>query len=815
MSAHLLFDRPILGYEVAALLGSPAHWVFDRGALTGRLPERGQYLTVVSSGAPELLEIRGRELVDLLAGELTGRLGAAELLWSRVSREPAATFAARPGTAARRPGAETDRPGVVRAGAWTETGWPATMEGAVRSGRAAARVLLDMRPTWSASVRHLIYGAPLPPPAFERNEEKRARGARSRDKSGDDVSATRWQRRDAARPVASELERTLGRAVRRLLSLQRPDGWWVGELESNVTMTAQHLLLLEFLRLRDEETTRRCANELLARQRPDGLWAIYWGGEPDLAATLESYAALRLAGLSADDERLAAGAPLLRGARRHRRRACLHPHLARPLRALALGGDSAASAGADPAEALAPVLGLRLCVLGPPDRRAAHGRHALPPRAQAAAGARLPRAEPRAGVAQADRRAPQRPGTGVVRGPILPAGPRTRARLRGALDRRPPGARRLVGRHPAPVGVVADRARLPRPRARVPAPPPRARRAGSGSWSRTATACAPKRASRRSGTPVSRSSRCGRPASPQTSRRSGGPRSGWSPRRSASGATGRFAAPGSSRAAGRSSTTTTSTRTSTTRPSWRWPSTSSAAGAARSTGRAAGWPACRARTAAGAPSTPTTTRSGSTRSRSATSGPSPTRPPPTSPPTSSSSWRARAATRTPCGAASTTCSPSRRRTARGSAAGASTTSTAWARCCPRSRPPGFPPDHPAIRRAVAWLEAHQNEDGGFGEDCRSYDRGEAGARLARTRRVDALADSLGAARPRRGRRGGLRVRLAAPSPGSAGTQKRNGGWDEPHFTGTGFPRDFLINYHLYREVWPVLALGRVRAALAR
>ena len=71
-------------------------------------------------------------------------------------------------------------------------------------------------------------------------------------------------------------------------------------------MTAQHLLLLEFLRLRDEETTRRCAKELLARQRPDGLWAIYWGGEPDLAATLESYAALRLAGLSADDERLAA-----------------------------------------------------------------------------------------------------------------------------------------------------------------------------------------------------------------------------------------------------------------------------------------------------------------------------------------------------------------------------------------------------------------------------------------------------------------------------------------------------------------------------
>jgi squalene-associated FAD-dependent desaturase len=142
VSAHLLFDRPVLGFELAALLGSPAHWVFDRGALTGHRPEGGQYLTVVSSGAPELLEVRGRSLVDLLAGELTARLGPAELLWSRVSREPAATFAALPGTAARRPGPETGRPGVARAGAWTATGWPATMEGAVRSGRAAARLLL-------------------------------------------------------------------------------------------------------------------------------------------------------------------------------------------------------------------------------------------------------------------------------------------------------------------------------------------------------------------------------------------------------------------------------------------------------------------------------------------------------------------------------------------------------------------------------------------------------------------------------------------------------------------------------------------------
>ena len=135
VSVHLLFDRRILPYELAALLGSSAHWVFDRGVLTRQEPERGQYLTVVSSGAPELMELRGRDLVELMTSELTMRLGSAELLWSRVSREPEATIALRPGV--ERPSVETGRPDVVRAGAWT-AGLPPTMENAVRSGRAAA-----------------------------------------------------------------------------------------------------------------------------------------------------------------------------------------------------------------------------------------------------------------------------------------------------------------------------------------------------------------------------------------------------------------------------------------------------------------------------------------------------------------------------------------------------------------------------------------------------------------------------------------------------------------------------------------------------
>ena len=94
-------------------------------------------------------DARGRiNFLNPIAEQLTQRLGNAELLWSRVSREPYATIALRPGV--ERPRVETSRPNVVRAGAWTDTGWPATMESAVRSGRRAAQHILSR---FSAKVR--------------------------------------------------------------------------------------------------------------------------------------------------------------------------------------------------------------------------------------------------------------------------------------------------------------------------------------------------------------------------------------------------------------------------------------------------------------------------------------------------------------------------------------------------------------------------------------------------------------------------------------------------------------------------------------
>ncbi len=85
------------------------------------------------------------------------------------------------------------------------------------------------------------------------------------------------------------------------LRSQHPDGWWMGELETNVCMAAEYLLLTHFLGARDESRWRKLATYLRKQQRPDGTWPIYHEGPPDLNATVESYFALKLAGVPADD----------------------------------------------------------------------------------------------------------------------------------------------------------------------------------------------------------------------------------------------------------------------------------------------------------------------------------------------------------------------------------------------------------------------------------------------------------------------------------------------------------------------------------
>jgi squalene-hopene/tetraprenyl-beta-curcumene cyclase len=116
---------------------------------------------------------------------------------------------------------------------------------------------------------------------------------------------------------------------------------------------------------------------------------------------------------------------------------------------------------------------------------------------------------------------------------------------------------------------------------------------------------------------------------------------------------------------------------------------------------------------------------------------------------------------------------------------------------------GVRPSKPAIRRAVAWLESVQNPDGGWGEDLRSYDDPALAGRGTSTASQTAWA---------------LLALLAAGEQDSAATtrgiewlartQRADGSWDEPQYTGTGFPGDFYINYHLYRLAFPLSALGR-------
>ena len=98
------------------------------------------------------------------------------------------------------------------------------------------------------------------------------------------------------------LDRTVDAAASRLLELQHRGGWWVGELESNATMIAEHLFWLHVLGLRDRETDRRLANDILARRRDDGTWSNWWEGPADLSTTIESYVALKMAGVDAGDE---------------------------------------------------------------------------------------------------------------------------------------------------------------------------------------------------------------------------------------------------------------------------------------------------------------------------------------------------------------------------------------------------------------------------------------------------------------------------------------------------------------------------------
>src|SRR5258708_37511520 len=93
------------------------------------------------------------------------------------------------------------------------------------------------------------------------------------------------------------LKEALDRAVQWLLEHQDVEGWWCGELETNVTMTAEHVLLLRFLELSMERISDGAIRYMLSHQRADGSWALYFDGPADLSTTIEAYVALKVLGV--------------------------------------------------------------------------------------------------------------------------------------------------------------------------------------------------------------------------------------------------------------------------------------------------------------------------------------------------------------------------------------------------------------------------------------------------------------------------------------------------------------------------------------
>ena len=125
---------------------------------------------------------------------------------------------------------------------------------------------------------------------------------------------TMTQATGAGSDTAATVRSVLGKAARHLLELQDEQGWWQGELETNVTIDAEDLLLREFLGIRTAEQTDATARWIRSRQRPDGTWSNSYGGKPDLSTTVEAYVALRLAGDSPDAYHMAQAAGWIRTA---------------------------------------------------------------------------------------------------------------------------------------------------------------------------------------------------------------------------------------------------------------------------------------------------------------------------------------------------------------------------------------------------------------------------------------------------------------------------------------------------------------------
>jgi zeta-carotene desaturase len=144
---HLWLDREVTELPHAVLLDRTIQWMFQKSKLQPQREDRqgrGSYLELVVSSSKSLVQMGRQEIIDLALSELSDFFPSvrdAKLLKATVVKEVHATYSALPGSDSHRPESRSPWPRLFLAGDWTATGWPATMEGAVRSGYKAAEAL--------------------------------------------------------------------------------------------------------------------------------------------------------------------------------------------------------------------------------------------------------------------------------------------------------------------------------------------------------------------------------------------------------------------------------------------------------------------------------------------------------------------------------------------------------------------------------------------------------------------------------------------------------------------------------------------------
>ena len=144
LNLHVHYDRPVMDLPFCAFVDSPLQWVFNRNAIAGDPPGGGQLVTISVSAAWDYIELPREELAPVFLGEMAEAFpaaGEASVVNITVVKQREATFRCLPGAGRLRPGPDTPLTNLFLAGEWTNTGWPSTMEGAVRSGQQAARAV--------------------------------------------------------------------------------------------------------------------------------------------------------------------------------------------------------------------------------------------------------------------------------------------------------------------------------------------------------------------------------------------------------------------------------------------------------------------------------------------------------------------------------------------------------------------------------------------------------------------------------------------------------------------------------------------------